>query len=79
MTRLLNIMNNVLMIWSNMKEFKSYLVQKYYHLKKQMDKVTNLYLMNIMKALHLVKPWNKGPVPNDKAIYGLGPIEITVS
>ena len=25
------------------------------------------------------KPWNKGPVPNDKAIYGLGPIEITVS
>ena len=25
------------------------------------------------------KPWQNGPVPTDKAIYGLGPIEITVS
>src|SRR5699024_4276621 len=25
------------------------------------------------------KPWKNGPVPEDKAIYGLGPIEITVS
>ncbi|MEC2158886.1 ring-cleaving dioxygenase MhqE [Virgibacillus halodenitrificans] len=25
------------------------------------------------------KPWKNGPVPQDKAIYGLGPIEITVS
>lgn len=25
------------------------------------------------------KPWKNGPVPMDKAIYGLGPIEITVS
>ncbi|MCG7338052.1 ring-cleaving dioxygenase [Staphylococcus sp. ACRSN] len=25
------------------------------------------------------KPWLNGPVPTDKAIYGLGPIEITVS
>src|SRR5699024_8017323 len=25
------------------------------------------------------QPWKKGPVPTDKAIYGLGPIEITVS
>ncbi|MGO3048726.1 ring-cleaving dioxygenase [Staphylococcus casei] len=25
------------------------------------------------------KPWKNGPVPTDKAIYGLGPIEITVS
>jgi glyoxalase family protein len=25
------------------------------------------------------KPWAEGPVPTDKAIYGLGPIEITVS
>lgn len=24
-------------------------------------------------------PWKNGPVPQDKAIYGLGPIEITVS
>lgn len=24
-------------------------------------------------------PWKQGPVPEDKAIYGLGPIEITVS
>ena len=24
-------------------------------------------------------PWKNGPVPNDKAIYGLGPIEISVS
>lgn len=24
-------------------------------------------------------PWKNGPVPEDKAIYGLGPIEITVS
>ncbi|MDV5976207.1 UNVERIFIED_CONTAM: ring-cleaving dioxygenase [Streptococcus canis] len=24
-------------------------------------------------------PWQEGPVPTDKAIYGLGPIEITVS
>lgn len=24
-------------------------------------------------------PWQKGPVPTDKAIYGLGPVEITVS
>lgn len=24
-------------------------------------------------------PWKKGPVPADKAIYGLGPVEITVS
>lgn len=24
-------------------------------------------------------PWKKGPVPVDKAIYGLGPIEITIS
>lgn len=25
------------------------------------------------------QPWKNGPVPEDKAIYGLGPIEITVS
>ena len=25
------------------------------------------------------KPWKNGPVPTDKAIYGLGPVEITVS
>lgn len=25
------------------------------------------------------KPWKNGPVPEDKAIYGLGPIEITVT
>lgn len=25
------------------------------------------------------QPWKEGPVPTDKAIYGLGPIEITVS
>lgn len=25
------------------------------------------------------QPWKEGPVPEDKAIYGLGPIEITVS
>lgn len=25
------------------------------------------------------QPWKNGPVPTDKAIYGLGPIEITVS
>ncbi|WP_077356846.1 ring-cleaving dioxygenase MhqE [Virgibacillus halodenitrificans] len=25
------------------------------------------------------KPWKNGPVPQDKAIYGLGPIQITVS
>lgn len=25
------------------------------------------------------QPWKNGPVPSDKAIYGLGPIEITVS
>lgn len=25
------------------------------------------------------KPWKEGPIPEDKAIYGLGPIEITVS
>ena len=25
------------------------------------------------------KPWKNGPVPEDKAVYGLGPIEITVS
>src|SRR5699024_3478129 len=25
------------------------------------------------------KPWENGPVPEDKAVYGLGPIEITVS
>ncbi|MDN6293919.1 MAG: ring-cleaving dioxygenase [Alkalibacterium gilvum] len=25
------------------------------------------------------KPWKEGPVPADKAIYGLGPVEITVS
>src|SRR5699024_4072660 len=25
------------------------------------------------------KPWKNGPVPEDKAIYGLGPIEISVS
>ncbi|WP_368885184.1 ring-cleaving dioxygenase MhqE [Staphylococcus haemolyticus] len=25
------------------------------------------------------QPWKNGPVPKDKAIYGLGPIEITVS
>lgn len=25
------------------------------------------------------KPWKNGPVPEDKAIYGVGPIEITVS
>lgn len=25
------------------------------------------------------KPWKNGPVPEDKAIYGLGPVEITVS
>ncbi|MCE5038795.1 ring-cleaving dioxygenase MhqE [Staphylococcus auricularis] len=25
------------------------------------------------------EPWKNGPVPEDKAIYGLGPIEITVS
>ena len=24
-------------------------------------------------------PWKNGPVPEDKAIYGLGPIEIKVS
>lgn len=24
-------------------------------------------------------PWKKGPVPTDKAIYGLGPVEITVN
>ena len=24
-------------------------------------------------------PWKNGPVPEDKAIYGLGPIEITIS
>ncbi|CAD2072895.1 Putative ring-cleaving dioxygenase MhqA [Jeotgalicoccus aerolatus] len=25
------------------------------------------------------QPWKNGPVPEDKAVYGLGPIEITVS
>src|SRR5699024_1965249 len=24
-------------------------------------------------------PWKNGPVPEDKAIYGLGPIEVTIS
>src|SRR5699024_2642165 len=25
------------------------------------------------------KPWKNGPVPEDKSIYGLGPVEMTVS
>src|SRR5699024_5518527 len=26
-----------------------------------------------------VKPWKNGPVPTDKAIYGLGPVSITIT
>ncbi|MCR4252970.1 VOC family protein [Streptococcus uberis] len=31
------------------------------------------------KGVRAGTPWQEGPVPTDKAIYGLGPIEITVS
>ncbi|MFT0637036.1 VOC family protein, partial [Staphylococcus ureilyticus] len=31
------------------------------------------------KGVAAGQPWKEGPVPTDKAIYGLGPIEITVS
>ena len=63
---------------SNTKVFKNYLV-KVLPFEEVDGQVYQLISDELNEGVAPGVPWKNGPVPEDKAIYGLGPIEIKVS